>query len=66
MSGQTEGVISYRGGLDIGVSFLEKSFGTIGLARKVWAVLDKANATWPLNWCIYLSHVEDHSVHSRR
>jgi two-component system cell cycle sensor histidine kinase/response regulator CckA len=40
MSGYTDDAISHRGVLEPGVSFLQKPFGPLALARKVRAVLD--------------------------
>jgi two-component system cell cycle sensor histidine kinase/response regulator CckA len=42
MSGYTENMILHHGALDMGISFLQKPFSVMDLARKVRAALDKA------------------------
>jgi two-component system cell cycle sensor histidine kinase/response regulator CckA len=46
MSGYTDDVILHHGYLAMGVSFLQKPFSVTDLARKVRAVLDKADSSW--------------------
>jgi len=45
MSGRTDDVISHRDDPDMEVSFLQKPFSVMDLARKVRAVLDKGRST---------------------